>query len=193
MSLSITHSDNQGNILKYTIAKRNYNPTMGRWTSKDPIDFNGGDSNLYGYVLNDPVNLIDPSGEMSLWDISDFIAGFGDEASWGLTNEFRNEYGGNENIYKCSDAYRYGGYAGTALGLAKSGIKYGWKGLQEGWYKLQKSSNWRTNSVTARRTAEKLYQQGLEIWRKTALKTGFGVGSGYATDEGIKHGVDQIF
>jgi len=30
--------------------------------TKDPIGFAGGDTNLYGYVLNDPVNMIDPSG-----------------------------------------------------------------------------------------------------------------------------------
>lgn len=41
---------------------RDYNPATGRWTAKDPIQFAGGDSNLYGYVLNDPVNLIDPLG-----------------------------------------------------------------------------------------------------------------------------------
>ncbi|WP_428746159.1 immunoglobulin-like domain-containing protein [Sulfurimonas sp.] len=34
----------------------------GKWTTKDPIDFSGGDSNLYGYVLQDPVNLVDPKG-----------------------------------------------------------------------------------------------------------------------------------
>jgi RHS repeat-associated protein len=28
--------------------------------TKDPIGFHGGDTNLYGYVLNDPVNLVDP-------------------------------------------------------------------------------------------------------------------------------------
>lgn len=33
--------------------------------SKDPIDFDGGDTNLYGYVLNDPVNFIDMNG---LWN-----------------------------------------------------------------------------------------------------------------------------
>ena len=41
---------------------RDYDPTTGRWTSKDPIRFNGGDTNLYGYVLNDPVNFFDPAG-----------------------------------------------------------------------------------------------------------------------------------
>jgi len=37
-------------------------PKIGKWTAKDPILFAGGDSNLYGYVLNDPVNNIDPLG-----------------------------------------------------------------------------------------------------------------------------------
>nr|BFD66999.1 hypothetical protein HAGR004_20210 [Bdellovibrio sp. HAGR004] len=41
---------------------RDYGPEVGRWTSKDPILFNGGDTNLFGYVQNDPVNFIDPFG-----------------------------------------------------------------------------------------------------------------------------------
>jgi RHS repeat-associated protein len=41
---------------------RDYDPTVGRWTTKDPIGFAGGDANLYAYTMNDPVNLIDPSG-----------------------------------------------------------------------------------------------------------------------------------
>ncbi len=41
---------------------REYDARMGRWTAADPISFAGGDSNLYGYVVADPVNLIDPSG-----------------------------------------------------------------------------------------------------------------------------------
>jgi len=45
---------------------REYDSFTGKWTTKDPIGFAGGDSNLYGYVLNDPVNLVDPSGEYGL-------------------------------------------------------------------------------------------------------------------------------
>ena len=41
---------------------RDYDARTGRWTVKDPIGFAGGDFNLYGYVLNDPVNLVDPYG-----------------------------------------------------------------------------------------------------------------------------------
>jgi RHS repeat-associated protein len=42
---------------------RDYDASVGRWTSKDPIRFDGGSFNLYGYVINDPVNLRDPAGQ----------------------------------------------------------------------------------------------------------------------------------
>lgn len=42
---------------------RDYDPDVGRWTAKDLIFFAGGDTDLYGYCLDDPVNLIDPDGE----------------------------------------------------------------------------------------------------------------------------------
>ncbi|HRK07976.1 MAG TPA: RHS repeat-associated core domain-containing protein [Pseudobdellovibrionaceae bacterium] len=41
---------------------RDYDPETARWTAKDPIGFSGGDPNLYGYVMQDPVNAVDPSG-----------------------------------------------------------------------------------------------------------------------------------
>jgi RHS repeat-associated protein len=41
---------------------RDYDAETGRWTAKDPILFGGGQVNLYGYVLNDPINLVDLSG-----------------------------------------------------------------------------------------------------------------------------------
>ncbi len=44
------------------VGARDYDAETGRWTAKDPIRFDGGDTNLYGYVLNDPINSTDPSG-----------------------------------------------------------------------------------------------------------------------------------
>lgn len=45
---------------------RDYDPETGRWTAKEPLIFHGGDTNLYAYVSNDPVNRADPSG-LSEW------------------------------------------------------------------------------------------------------------------------------
>src|SRR5262249_48141852 len=41
---------------------RDYDAEVGRWTVKDPIVFRGGQTNLYSYVENDPLNRRDPSG-----------------------------------------------------------------------------------------------------------------------------------
>jgi RHS repeat-associated protein len=41
---------------------RDYDAFTGRWTTKDPILFAGGDTNLYAYVSNRPLMLSDPSG-----------------------------------------------------------------------------------------------------------------------------------
>ncbi|MFZ1082846.1 MAG: RHS repeat-associated core domain-containing protein [Candidatus Kryptoniota bacterium] len=41
---------------------RDYDAETGRWTSKDPIRFGAGQSNIFIYTDGDPVNSIDPSG-----------------------------------------------------------------------------------------------------------------------------------
>lgn len=51
---------------------RDYDPETGRWTAKDPIGFAGGDKDLYGYCLNDPVNFTDPLG----LSIGSFVGNF---------------------------------------------------------------------------------------------------------------------
>lgn len=49
---------------------RDYDAQTGRWTAKDPIQFEGGDTSLYAYVNGNPVNLIDPLGLDPLCAIS---------------------------------------------------------------------------------------------------------------------------
>jgi RHS repeat-associated protein len=63
---------------------RDYDPVTGRWTAKDPIKLYGRDTNLYRYLLSDPLNAIDAFGL------------FGDginsgERHWGHSDFFGNE------------------------------------------------------------------------------------------------------
>ena len=52
--------DRDTGLLRFGL--RDYDPDIGRWTAKDPIGFTGGDTDLYGYCLNNPINRIDPFG-----------------------------------------------------------------------------------------------------------------------------------
>jgi len=54
---------------------RYYDPATGRWMTRDPIGFAGGDPNLLRYVRNSPTNLIDPSG-------LDIYLVTGEESAW---------------------------------------------------------------------------------------------------------------
>jgi RHS repeat-associated protein len=50
----------------YYYRARWYDSQVGRFISEDPIGLNGGGTNLYGYVHNNPINSYDPTG---LYDI----------------------------------------------------------------------------------------------------------------------------
>jgi RHS repeat-associated protein len=49
----------------YYYRARYYDPTAGRFFSEDPIGFAAGDTNLYRYVGGNPVNFVDPSGNIA--------------------------------------------------------------------------------------------------------------------------------
>jgi len=57
-----TGRENDGSGLYY-YRNRYYDPLLARFISQDPLDFGGGDLNLYGYVSENPTDLTDPLGE----------------------------------------------------------------------------------------------------------------------------------
>jgi RHS repeat-associated protein len=49
----------------YYMRARYYDPEVRRFISEDPIGFDGGDLNLYAYVGNNPMMMVDPSGHLA--------------------------------------------------------------------------------------------------------------------------------
>jgi RHS repeat-associated protein len=114
---------------------RDYDPEVGRWLSKDPILFDGGDTNLYGYVLQDPVNLVDPFGL--------FIPGFDNAllGAWGNLLDQAGcggiDWGGIAGDIPFDFALGegfgiLGGWLGEGLGLGGIGEGGGGSGLVPG-------------------------------------------------------------
>lgn len=46
----------------YTVRHRVYSAKLGRWMTRDPIEYEGGSLNLYQYVLSNPIGHKDPYG-----------------------------------------------------------------------------------------------------------------------------------
>jgi len=93
----------------YYMRARYYDPSVGRFISEDPIGFDGGDVNLYGYVLNNPVHFVDPLG---LWTLQ---LGFGFNVG-GLVGSSKSVgiiFGRNSKTKK----WQFGLYAAGAAGL----------------------------------------------------------------------------
>ena len=101
---------------------RDYDAFTGRWTAKDPVLFAGGDLNLYGYVMGDPVNWIDINGLDYVDTAANFAAGYGDTLSFGITNNIRNSLGTNQYVDKASSAYQAGEIGALATSTAIGGI-----------------------------------------------------------------------
>jgi RHS repeat-associated protein len=62
---------------------RAYDSDLGRWLNRDPIGELGG-LNLYGYVGNEPINRIDPYGELAIGAAIGFFVGVASGAAGAL-------------------------------------------------------------------------------------------------------------
>jgi len=56
---STQYQDDETDLIMYPA--RPYNPSTGRWLTRDPAEEDGG-PNLYGFVGNDPIAAVDPFG-----------------------------------------------------------------------------------------------------------------------------------
>jgi len=86
----------------YYYRARYYDPVIGRFISKDPIGFAGGDVNLYRYVGNGPVLRTDPTGKIdplvggaialslaNIFHVGDMISDANGNV-WGSLSEFQD-------------------------------------------------------------------------------------------------------
>ena len=94
----------------YFYRARYYDPKAGRFITKDPISFAGGDVNLYGYVRNNPINRLDPLGlyetlfGQHYFEGADVWPWYG---GWPFNGSPLPGYGSQDNI--CSWPARLGG------------------------------------------------------------------------------------
>ena len=98
----------------YHFHKRDFDPSIGRWITPDPLHFADG-PNLYAYVHNNPLTFVDPYG---LWTeearncIHAFSRGALDDATWNASTLALGEFKPS-TIYE-KWAY-YGGTGGSVV------------------------------------------------------------------------------
>lgn len=135
-SYKYTGREDDGTGLLYYRA-RYYHPRLQRFIGEDPLEYGGGDMNLYAYVEENPLLYTDPLGLFGMEDLPlipppvvDAIAGFGDAF---LISELVRDALDIGGVDKCSASYRGGKITGfvwgavpftarTAAGLGATGF-----------------------------------------------------------------------
>jgi RHS repeat-associated protein len=94
----------------YYMRARYYDPEIGRFISEDPIGFAGGDVNLYAYVGNNPILIIDPNGRCPWCAVVGAFSG----AVGGFTSGLIS---GDGSVTAAIAGGAAGAFAGAAIGL----------------------------------------------------------------------------
>jgi len=152
-----------------------YNPETGRWMQKDPIGFAGGDTSLYRYVGNDPVNFVDPSGNIPVPLISGGIGavfggiagGFVAAANGGDTNAILSGIGvGAVTGFGIGSGAALFSGAGLSIGLGAKSLAAGIGGSLGGF--------------TANLVGQAAFTGEVDI-RQAGFAAGLGLGAGALT------------
>ncbi len=99
---------------------RYYDPKIGRYTQPDPVGLLGG-MNRYGYVQNDPVNLVDPNGQF----IQIIAGALGGGIAGGITGAivgFASTYATSGSLTQAVEGGLTGSVAGAASGAIAGGL-----------------------------------------------------------------------
>jgi RHS repeat-associated protein len=150
---------------------RAYDANLARWLSRDPIG-EVDTPNLFAYVLNDPINLVDPDGlewdsiyliqpvwlwgqtrrtifdwqDWKLYEEANFAGGYGDTVTFDLTAAIRQGSGCNQFVDPSSGAYTAGEVTGVVLGPpagVTGGVKAGKGIIKAGKWVAKDIQNWR--------------------------------------------------
>ncbi len=99
---------------------RDYDAFTGRWTTKDPIRFGGGDTSLYGYLVSDPLNFTDPLGLSSL----SFSRGEGRLRIYDRSGDLVGDFpAANNAVNPSADPLIPGGYGPAPTGTFPTGAQ----------------------------------------------------------------------
>ncbi|TIH08829.1 RHS repeat-associated core domain-containing protein, partial [Marinifilum sp. JC120] len=95
---------------------REYDPVIGRFISPDPLGYDGGDVDVYGYCLDDPINFTDRDGlQSSSEESGNEDSGSGGNNTASESTESKSSSSGSSARSELGGYAGYTGYSGPSF------------------------------------------------------------------------------